>query len=650
MRWIGSCARAVVIVVAMTTVASAARARINFSVEIEPAGWRADALAAALRADLADDTMKVGAPAEVVIHGRIVGDELRWTMVRWGAPVRGVVSLANTDRTTVSGVLRDRLLKLVRPHHDVDAPESADVPAPGAVGGLVVLGALALVLGAPLVFARRALPKAWRSLKLVRGTLIGLVGLALAAVVLVVLGERVPEASAFVLVGGGLAWGTLAALLLPLAAPPLRGLHRIEHAEIGPVLHTWAERTAQRTLGLALVLVPAGAVLWLAGRALGVPTAVTFAVIAPIAGLVARHARRAVTEVLAARLDETLVDRADAEAWHAQVRGYVLGYLRRNNLEADGEVLDGMTFLPGTGDGVHVYGGGLTHTRVVIARPLLELALAPYGRPHDYAMPRVSTLHWTHWNAGLVMPTGEGDKLATKEQRQPAETVEEGEHERIALGEPPTLSGIIEPVAFDPRTSYRPGDDPLWLDWDPGEEHDGTDPGDRDFLFGVIVHAVGMIERHEDRGATFLLAWPALAKLAAKIARPQLGDTHAALNGARHHLVQYLAYRLWKREDLLTPRAFPPELERTSRAIYAELDRAADVDDVDRPWRARLRHLRMFALGAPPERTKRQRLAIAGALLAGAAVIAVLVVQAFLYHSTYEQRLAKQTERSTDGK
>jgi len=67
--------------------------------------------------------------------------------------------------------------------------------------------------------------------------------------------------------------------------------------------------------------------------------------------------------------------------------------------------------LPGSTAEVAVYGGGLDDARIVIPRPMLELALSPWGRPHDYAAPRISTLHWTMWNAGpssmieLICPT-----------------------------------------------------------------------------------------------------------------------------------------------------------------------------------------------------------------------------------------------------
>ena len=669
-RGIGLGLRGLAIVIALSAIAVAARARkVTFSVEIGPAGWEAEALTATLRADLADDQLRLapaGKAAEIAVSARLVGGELRYTIVRYGAPLRGTVAIAGLDRRALAGVLKDRLHDLVRTHDDAAQPgPPAEVP-PARASWLGALIVLAVLLGVPVLFARRMVPTRWRTLRMIRGTLVWLGVLAAAAVALLVLGDRVPDASGFVVLGGGLAWGALGAMLLPLAAPKLLGLHRIEHAELGPVLRVWAAAAALRTVGLAVALAVLGVALWGMATLLEIPMLVAFAVLAPVVGLAVRHVRRALVELLAERLDAELVDgdATTAQPWHAQVRGYFAGYLRRANLEVDEERLEGVRFLPGKGDAVEIYGGGLTHTRIVVGRALLELALAPYGRPHDYPMPRVSTLHWTHWNAGLVMPTEAGEKLATTEQRKPAETTEEGEHERIALGEPPTMSGVIEPVAFDPRTSYRPDEDPLWLDWDPGEEFDGTDAGDKDFLFGILIHAFGMIDRHEDRGATLALAWRQWlarrgpARMLATISAPvrgfaarrtaALADTHVALNGASHHLAQYLAWRLWRRDDLLTPRAFVPELERASRAIYTSLDREADVDgEIDR-WRGRLSGLRMFTTGAPPKRSQGQRLAIAVAVLAGMTAVAVLVVQAVLYHSVYEQRMSRQ-ERPADG-
>ena len=430
--------------------------------------------------------------------------------------------------------------------------------------------------------------------------------------------------AALVFLLGGLAWGLALGVCVPIAFPPLGGLHRVDHSELGRALRAWLALAARRSATLALLLAALGAVLWLGDPVL------TLGVIAPSIILAARFAWLAAARILARRLDRTLVDGND---WHDHVRAYYVGYLRRANLDVDEEALARVRFLPGKTDRVAVYGG--SYTRVVIPRAMLEAALAPYGRPHDIAKPRLSTLHWTYWSNGLVMPTTADDKLATRSDRDPKTSIhlnDDTAHERLALGEPPTLTGIVEPVAFDPRTSYRPAEDPLWLDWDPGEEFDGTDAGDRDFLFGVIAHAMGVAQRGEDRAETFRLAFPRIPRASSRLA-----DLYAVLHGARHHLAQYIAWQLWHRDDLLTARAYVPQLEHRSRSILTALD--TDPAEDQPALRARLQWLRGFIdPRATRKVSQRRRLAIAFALLAALAGVAALVVQAALYHSTYEER------------
>src|SRR5262249_51578338 len=159
-------------------------------------------------------------------------------------------------------------------------------------------------------------------------------------------------------------------------------------------------------------------------------------------------------------LDAVLTDpEADAAAWQAAVRGYLVGYLRRNGLPLDEDLLERVRLLPASGDEVCVYGGGTTHPRIAIPRARVAPAPPPRGRPHDYAARGVWTLHWTQWKAGLVMATEPGAVVATREQRRPRATTTEGdpsENAREPLGEPATLVGIIEPTALDARSSYRP--------------------------------------------------------------------------------------------------------------------------------------------------------------------------------------------------
>jgi hypothetical protein len=604
----------VLVLLCSAAAVAAAAAPRTYAVEVGPPGWRADALAIALQHDLADDRLAAGEHADLVVHVDLDDHALHYDVrATWpGAPARarGVLALGGS-RIAIAGELRDVLHRLARTTRDDRADVAAAPPGVGLVALAIALAAL--VLAVPFVIGWRtgvavlALP-ALRRAALAVG---GFGAVALAAAVL-----DLPW-----LLGGGLAWGTFAAVTLPIALPPVPGFGRIEQAQLARVLGTWAAAAGRRTLAVVVAYAPIAVGAYFACALAGVADAIALAVGVPVALLVARLWVRCAAAVAAELLDRRAIDAsADAEAWHGAARAYAVGYMRRNGLPVDAELLARVRLLPGQGDEVIAYGGGLSDSRIVIPRKMLELALAPAGRPHDYAAPRVSTLHWTQWNAGLVVPTETGAVVATREQRQPRAMPDEGEHERQLFGEPPTLAGTIEPDDLDHRRTYRPHEDRLWLDWEGGEEYDGTDPGDRDFLFGAIVLALGEIQRHADRVATFVL----LARR--KPRATELGDDHAALAGARHHLAQYLGWLIWHREDSLTARAFAPELEVATKKLLAQPAGGAP----------RLRQ-RLVRLADPDRAPAWRRYAVAGALAAGIALAAVAVVGAVRYHATYVQ-------------
>src|SRR5262249_52636507 len=127
---------------------------------------------------------------------------------------------------------------------------------------------------------------------------------------------------------------------------------------------------------------------------------------------------------------------------------------------------------------------------------------------------------------------------------------------------------------------------------------------------------------------------------------------------ARHHLVQYLGWEVWQREDLLTARAYAPELEAMSLRVLAE--GSAESNLRERPpsravptavrARARLAALAGFVQGAPPARTRWRRFAIAGAVVVGVGVATVAVVDAVRYHATYSSRQKSESREKPDGK
>jgi hypothetical protein len=668
------CAFAIVAVVGAR--AHAEPAEVRLVGEGVPA-WQAEAVARAVTAELDDPRFH-----KVVVTGKLASDRLEWAIAVGGAVLKhGETELHGTTVTQVAGALKSEIGRLLG--GDDSTREVAELPArvgDAEPAALAALAGVALFLLVPFVVGRRVKGERLRDGRAFRRTIAVVVGLALVAAVLVLAGDY--EWSWAIFAGGGLAWGGFAAVLLPVMFPALPGLDRVEHTELVGALARWVVLALQRVLIVALGYAPFMAALVLACWLLDVPRGVELAVLVPAWGLCVRLWWQAWVERAAARLDAQLVDGdpTAANPWHDAVRGYVLGYLRRAGLGTDDRAVEGIRFLPGTRHDVETYGGGTTHTRVVIPRPMLELALAPYGRPHDYAAPRVSTLHWTLWNAGLVVPSEVGAVMPTREQRQPRTLAVEGDADQTVLGEPPTFAGIVEPSTLDERPAYRPHEDTLWLDFDAGDEHDGTDAGDKDFLFGILVHELGRVRRHEDRFATLRLALHCRIADRPRLARPivrverllarqvhAVDDVHVRLNLARDHFAQYLAWKIWRREDLLTARAFAPELRRQSRVLARMAGGTVDTAGEKLPrstsqaeqeaaleaWgkdaggapdlRARIVRLAEAATTTTPRLRRWRRLALAAVGAAALAGAALAVVRAIDYHATYEARIKAAT-------
>jgi len=697
---IGLCGIAIIaIVAASATDASAKRKRVKpiASIDIRvKAGsgvtdWQRSAMQTTLRRDIATDkrwtVIAEGSEtrADMVLTVSLEQDRVDYIVTIPSAPDRGSVaashiSIRGKSRQQLRNDVLNALSSLLQPNgaaqyvarYKLDMPPGAitvdgDTGALNKVGITIVLLALGLFLIVPFVAGAVLVGAAdWkhlRGLRALRTTFLIWGGLAATAIATVA--GLWPSTYWPAYIPAGIAWGWFVSTLAQMTFPPFRGLERVEHRDVFRLLRAWSFVAMQRLVTGALLYGPFMLAVWWTCAALNVPPHVVITIVVPLVGLTIRFWFLSLVETLSTLLDARLVDGEASEAnpWAVAVRGYFVGYLNRAGAQMPEELLARIQFLPGEGKDIKLYGGGLTHSRIVIGKELLEFALAPYDRPHDYAPEREHKLLFNEWTSGLVIPIDGDSPIATHEDRAPRDELDGGEIEHEPLGQPPTLAGYVEPSAIDHRLAYRPSEDPVWLDWDPGEEHDGTDPNDKDFLFGALVREIGLIERRDDHMLTIAHAFTfwlgagktTLTKLWRWLRRPHelvlarypalLADAYAVLNYGRNHLVQHLAWRVWRSDNHLSARAYPPELERHSKTIFAELaseePEAAAQTNLHRRrlvWMSWFSHERLRSQRTVVAR----RIAYAGVALAVFIGVAVGVKRAIDYHPTYVKRIEAQ--------
>jgi hypothetical protein len=463
---------------------------------------------------------------------------------------------------------------------------------------------------------------------------------------------------------GGLGWGAFLVAVVRATFPPLDGLERVPHRELGRFLATWClaalERLAVLAVGNAALI---ALVAWL-GASLAIAPAWIYLVLAPAVVWLARLALASWVECAAARLDRRIVEgpASPDNPWSREISEYLMGYVRRTGWDLDPRLLSRVVFLPGkTVDGAVAYGGGPTHVRIVVDRELLVLAMGPLleDKPED------QPARWPDWTIGCVAPSPGArppsaapplHDFRSRKQRTSYPGVQ-----RKPLGQAATLLGYAVPAPGQlvPLISDSPQDLAIvrellsehfpWFAPDPDEEYDATDRTHKDFLFGALVREIGAARRDETQLATLrLLLGRRGARLTSR-ARARLADSYAALNFARHHLIQHL-YHAWTRSpDALTARARPARLNDISVRILAEV--ADPAAKPPRAIRARLIHLSQFF--AEPIVDRRNVLATRVALAVALAVVAVAaglaVVQSVGYHASYVERMSAQARELQKG-
>lgn len=466
---------------------------------------------------------------------------------------------------------------------------------------------------------------------------------------------------------GGAAWCGLALAVVRQVAPPLPGFSNVEPANVFRLIRLQLSLAVRRLLAVAVAASPLIAGAWLGWRAAGLDRFTAFALFAPVLGLALVAWVAAIAEICAALSDREVRGPVTAgNPWHRAARGYLAGTFARLGVRLEiGDVL----ILPTEGDRVELWGGGLTGGRIGVGVELLEFALAPIRRPHDYAEPREERLHWSEWNAGLVMP-GAGRKRgvllaklrAIDRRKSGVFDTDYQQAEVLALGQPRTLAGFVEPSALDAKLDFRPAEDPTWLDWDPGDDDsdEDVDPNDRDLLAAALTRELVNLRRGRGPWRSIariayrwrwarLVGWPVRALLDAVEAR--VADTAVALNELGHPLVQHLSRDLLDADEMLTAQGSAPELERRTREITAAVI-AADPDPETAVARERL--LWLASLWSPPGSIAGSRRAVwirRGVVAAFAvgtlAAAGAAVIRAIEYHPTYVEETRHEQLRDT---
>jgi len=604
---------------------------------------------------------------DIVLFGQATDSEIRYELYQTWTPARlatgtiaighdqSAIGLKHETRDAFHAVLKHGGLLDQRPYSYAPAtapPRWTALDPALALGALSVLvlpfGALALRLRS----VRRA-----AALRSARWIALAVAGLAAVSVLDAWLGFAAlvaawpwPFAGA-----GGLAWGAIAIGTVRRAFPPLDGLTRVAPFDVRRILRTWCvvcvQRLAVRAAAWALLWRLAG---WIGDR-LAVPSPWRFLLLAPVIWGLARLWLVAWVDCLAVVLDARLVDGAatPANPWSREIADYLMGYVRRTGWDVDRELLAQIVVLPGkAGDGVVSYGGGATHARIVIARPLIELALGALEEVRPEDVPAT----WPDWAAATVVPTEAAVPRAAPpvghRGRKPRRVAYAAA--RKPLGQAATLLGYVvaSPGERVPLISDNPQDLAVvrellsehypWNAPDPDDEFDPTDATDKDLPFGALVRELGVIQRHECEWATVVLALGRRAAGLGSRAGARLADAYTVLNFARDHLVQYLYYLWAGPTELATARARGDQLHAVSAQILERI-RVGAVTRA-RPLRRRLVWISGFFVApiveplAPWARRLVATLAVAGVIAAGGA----LVRRSLDYHRVYVDRTLQQ--------
>ncbi len=478
----------------------------------------------------------------------------------------------------------------------------------------------------------------------------------------------------------GMAYGWLILLSMKMIFPTLEGIRRIRHWNLLELLRAWATISVLRAITL---MIPTVLYVWVAlkiGEAIGLSRNVQIFSLVPVLGLLSFYWFFSMLEVLSLYLDQEYAygGATEEHPWHKELQAYFFGYLKRLGLDSSDRLLKRVLFLPCHQSHILTYGSPLSHYRIVIDRDLLDFAIGRLSEDPGDFNPNVLDPSF-----GALFPGGAGDVDVERRKRffQKIRTIQhdpervsmlvnwvygfilpERRHESIPLISNNTQDlMIVEQLLTEQERERAQGLSHL-------DEVDDTDPTDRDFLFGLLLHQFGMIKRQETSLLTPLHALHrSLHRFPWWIAQgldqgfiygrkifyrywAVLADSYAALNFGLHHFMQYLYLFVEHEPRLITARADKLRLHRVALAILKRTREKMHYQNENPLVQVAVDRLvwlsQYFYSPIEVGRVSALRFVIYGTIAVSGIWVGVnLIYNAWKYHPSYEQVMLQEEQK-----
>lgn len=386
----------------------------------------------------------------------------------------------------------------------------------------------------------------------------------------------------------GILWAFWGNKVARFVFPSLAGFELLHPAGVFSTLRSWLVVSAVRTLALAVFFLPFSLLTWVAVRALSIPLFTVSNPFVPMMGLGVWILAGLGMDLLSQYFDQEAVDGPASEEhpWNIVLHSYLKDWLDDNDLPHDLEGLKRIIFLPGHASDLIIYGGAFSPTRVVIHEKILNKAFRDEKYRHK------------------VNPEDLMDRDDIEAKDFLAGVL------LVALSQVHRQNQWIHCITFLVRKARKRASKKITNSW-------------------------SFLEK---------MFWPAYSKNPARLV-----DSYVCSHGCLDHLIQFLAYQLFRDSRHLTLNADRNQLRHQSLKIIDRTKRDARFFDLpdQRILSERLLWVGRFVESAADDITKNTKFGwqvLLVTLLIVGVFIGATVRESYLYHPIYEERMAMKEQ------